>query len=69
LRPSDYRRAEGDLHNLWAAVGAINSGRGDKLYGEIAGEKRTLPPSIKNLKCDYERTTGADAVVEPRKAA
>jgi deoxyribonuclease I len=30
----DYKRAEADLHNLWPAIGAINSSRGDKLFGE-----------------------------------
>src|SRR5919197_4429036 len=64
----DYRRAEADLHNLWPAIGAINSSRGDKLYGEIPGEKRALPASAADLKCDYERTNGSNAVVEPRKA-
>ena len=64
----DYKRAEGDLHNLWPAIGAINSSRGDKLYGEIPGETPTLPPSVADLHCDYERTTGPNAVVEPRKA-
>jgi deoxyribonuclease-1 len=63
----DYGRAEGDLHNLWPAIGAINSSRGDKLFGEIPGEKRTLPPSVADLVCDYERTTGANAIVEPRR--
>jgi deoxyribonuclease-1 len=63
-----YGFAEGDLHNLWPAIGAINSSRGDKPYGEIPGNKRTLPPSVADLNCDYERTTGADAVVEPRDA-
>ena len=61
----DYRRAEADLHNLWPAIGAINSSRGDRLFAEIPGEKRTLPPSVADLNCDYERTKTA---VEPRKA-
>jgi deoxyribonuclease-1 len=63
----DYGRAEGDLHNLWPAIGAINSSRGDKLFGEIPGEKRTLPPSLADLICDYERTTGPNAMVELRR--
>ena len=63
-----YGFAEADRHNLWPAIGAINSSRGDKLFGEIPGNKRTLPPGVSDLKCDYERTTGADAVVEPRDA-
>jgi deoxyribonuclease I len=49
------------------AIGAINSSRGDKLFGEIPGEERTLPPSVADLICDYERTTGPNAVVEPRR--
>jgi deoxyribonuclease-1 len=61
----DYRRAEADLHNLWPAIGAINSSRSDRLFAEIPGEKRTLPPSVADLNCDYERTKTA---VEPRKA-
>ena len=61
-----YGFAEADLHNLWPAIGAINSSRGDKLFGEIPGNEPTLPPSVADLKCDYERTTGPDAVVEPR---
>lgn len=61
-----YGFAEGDLHNLWPAIGAINSSRGDKPFGEIPGNKPTLPPSIRESKCDYERTTGANAIVEPR---
>jgi len=61
-----YGFAEADLHNLWPAIGAINSSRGDKLFAEIPGNKRTLPVSVADLHCDYERTTGANAVVEPR---
>ena len=63
-----YGFAEADLHNLWPAIGAINSSRGDKAFGEIPGNKPTLPPSVADLKCDYERTIGADAIVEPRDA-
>jgi deoxyribonuclease-1 len=63
-----YGFAEGDLHNLWPAIGAINSSRGDKLFGEIPGNKFTLPPSVSDLKCAYKRTTGQNAIVEPRSA-
>jgi len=63
-----YGFTEADLRNLWPAIGAINSSRGDKLFGEIPGNKRTLPPSVADLNCDYERTTGANAVAEPRDA-
>jgi hypothetical protein len=38
--------AEADLHNLWPAIGAINSSRQDKLLGEIRAETRTLPPNL-----------------------
>lgn len=61
-----YSFAEADLHNLWPAVGAINSSRGNKLFVEIPGNKRTLPAGVADLRCDYERTTGTDAIVEPR---
>jgi deoxyribonuclease-1 len=62
-----YGFAEADLHNLWPAIGAINSSRGDKLFGEIPGGKPTLPRSVADLKCSYKRTQGADAIVEPRR--
>jgi deoxyribonuclease-1 len=62
-----YGFAEADLHNLWPAIGAINSSRGDKLFGEIRGGKPTLPRSVADLKCDYKRTEGADAIVQPRR--
>jgi endonuclease I len=35
----DYGRAEGDLHNLWPAIGATNSSREDKLFGEISRQE------------------------------
>ncbi|MGH7793575.1 MAG: endonuclease [Candidatus Binatia bacterium] len=63
-----YGFAEADLPNLWPAVGAINSSRGDKLFGEIPGGKPTLPPSVADLKCDYKRGQGTNALVEPRNA-
>ena len=48
--------------------GAIKSSRGDKLFGEISGGKPTLPRSVADLKCDYKRTEGPKAVVQPRRA-
>lgn len=39
-----YGFAEADLHNLWPAIGAINSSRGDKPYGEVPGNKWTPVP-------------------------
>jgi deoxyribonuclease-1 len=62
----NYLFAEADLHNLWPELGAINSSRGDKLFGEIPGRQRSLPRSVADLNCDYERTNGRNAVVEPR---
>ena len=60
----DYKRAE----DLWPALGAINSSRGDKVFGEIRGERQTLPPSLGNQRCDYERTSadGESPEVRPR---
>ena len=37
-----YGFAEADLRNLWPAIGAINSSRGDKLFNEIRGGKPSL---------------------------
>jgi deoxyribonuclease I len=61
--PKDaYRAASSDLHNLWPALRRYNTSRGNQPFGEIPGEK----PRFKNDTCDYERTSGAGAVVEPR---
>jgi deoxyribonuclease-1 len=65
-RIQTYKRVEADPHNLWPAIATINSSRGKKLFGEIPGERRTLPRSIAaDSICDYERTA---TVVEPRRA-
>lgn len=57
-----YREASSDLHNLWPAIKRFNSSRSNLPFGEIPGEK----PRFKTPKCDFERTTGKDAIVEPR---
>lgn len=60
----DYKRAEADLHNLWPALGNINSSRGNLNFAEIPGEGERKK---KDLGCDdYERTSGSEAVVEPQ---
>ena len=60
-----YKRAEADLHNLWPALGRINSSRGDNPYGEISddilGTNR-----FQDICEDYERTYGSNPMVEPR---
>jgi len=57
-----YINASSDLHNLWPALKKFESSRGNLPYGEIEGEK----PRFETLVCDFERTTGKNAVVEPR---
>ena len=60
-----YGRAAADLHNLWPAVGNINSSRQDQSLGEIPGERHRR---FQEFCPDYERTKGQDAIVEPRDA-
>ena len=60
----EYGYAEADLHNLWPAIGNINSSRGDQSLGEIPGEQRRF----EEYCADFERTQGDDAIVEPRDA-
>ena len=57
-----YRQASSDLHNLWPALQRYNSSRSDLKFGEIPGEKQRFPED----ECDFERTSGKDAIVEPR---
>ncbi len=57
-----YKQASADLHNLWPALNRYNSSRGNQPYGEIQGNT----PRFKQDNCDYERTTGKLAVIEPR---
>jgi len=58
-----FHHAEADLHNLWPAMRSINSSRGDQLFGEIPGEDERR---FESFCPDCERTSGADAIVEPR---
>ena len=60
-----YGRAAADLHNLWPAIGNINSSRQDLSLVEIPGEQRRR---FEDFCPDYERTSGQDAIVEPRDA-
>ena len=60
-----YKFAEADLHNLWPALGAINSSRGKSFFGEIPDIKPRLPPSIADLKCSYKKLKD---LVEPRRS-
>lgn len=57
-----YRQASSDLHNLWPVLKKFNASRGDLKFGEIEGNK----PRFKTPKCDFERSSGKNAVVEPR---
>ena len=61
--PTDhYREASSDLHNLWPALRRYNTSRGNQPFGEISGNT----PRFSGDTCDYERTSGKGAVVEPR---
>lgn len=62
----EYKFAAADLHNLWPANQRINSSRGDRPLGNIPGEDRRR---FTDICPDYERTSGSDAIVEPRDAA
>lgn len=59
-----YLDASSDLHNLWPAEQRYNSSRGDKAFGIIPGETPRFPDE--DPPCDFERTSGAQAIVEPR---
>ena len=56
-----YRAASSDLHNLWPAHRRYNSSRGNQPFAEIPGEVMRFPQD----NCDFERTSGSGAVVEP----
>ena len=62
-----YRQASSDLHNLWPAEQRYNSSRGNKPFGVIAGNAPRF--TDEDPPCDFERSTGTDAVVEPRDSA
>ena len=57
-----YREASSDLHNLYPALKRFKASRSNLPFGEIEGEA----PRFDLPKCDFERTTGKNAVVEPR---
>ena len=59
-----YRAASSDLHNLWPAEGRYNSSRSNKPFAVIPGNDPRFTDEAP--LCDFERTSGADAVVEPR---
>ncbi len=58
-----YRHAEADLHNLWPALGRINSSRGKLWFDELPGEEARR---FIEICADYERGKGRGARVEPR---
>ncbi len=58
-----YRHAEADLHNLWPALGRINSSRGKLWFDEIPGESARR---FTDICADFERGNGRGARVEPR---
>lgn len=60
---AEYGFAEADLHNLWPAIGNINSSRGKLPLGELPGDTAR---KFQNICQDYERSSGKLAVVEPR---
>ena len=57
-----YLAASSDLHNLWPSLGHYKQSRGNIPFGIIPGEEKRFPDNA----CDFERTTGSDAIVEPR---
>lgn len=58
-----YRHAEADLHNLWPALGRINSSRGKLWFDELPGEQARR---FTDICADFEREKGRGAKVEPR---
>lgn len=61
--PKDsYREASSDMHNLWPALNRYNTSRGNQPFGEIEGNI----PRFSGDTCDFERTSGKGAIVEPR---
>ncbi|MDK2598348.1 endonuclease [Pseudoalteromonas obscura] len=57
-----YREATSDLHNLWPAEKRYKISRQGLPFGVIP-EKN---PYFKNDSCNFERTLGKKAIVEPR---
>jgi deoxyribonuclease-1 len=60
------QRAMADLQNLWPAFARVNSSRSRLRYGEIKGEAARR---FTEFFPDYERASGAKAVVEPNDEA
>ena len=61
-----YKFAEADLHNLWPVLQRINSSRGDRPLGELPGGNNRR---FADICPDYERSSGAGAIVEPQDSA
>ena len=61
-----FQFAEADLHNLWPALQRINSSRGDRPLGDLPGEGNRR---FTDICPDYERSSGAGAIVEPQDSA
>jgi len=60
-----FNHAEGDLHNLWPAITNLNSARGKRLFGEIAGaETREIDVHGKTFARDFQPEGN---YVEPRR--
>jgi deoxyribonuclease I len=57
------QRAMADLNNLWPALARVNSSRSRLRFGVISGETSRR---FTEFCPDFERTTGAKAIVEPR---
>lgn len=57
-----FNHMEADLHNLYPAMGGINSARSNHRFGIISGEARSL------VACDFEVDTSAK-ISEPRPGA
>lgn len=62
-RKKAYKYAEADMHNLWPAIKNINSSRGKLPLGEISDVRHRR---FEEFCPDYKRTSGDDAIVEPR---
>ena len=63
-----FNNAEADMHNLWPALGNLNSSRGKRPFGEVGDPKRTEQRAVKvgekTFQCDFENVGG---IVEPRR--
>lgn len=62
---AQFDHAEADMHNLWPAVGKLNSSRGQKPFGEIEGETtKEINIWSSSFSCEFEND---GKIVEPRK--